>query len=253
MREDLSREEIVGVVERAVEELLGRAGVGGPPVDALALAERHLGMVVSVADGPSRRGKGRSAEGRSRLVLPADQSVERHQWTAAHAIGEHLRPDLLRGLGLEPQQARVLVGGSLPTLVAHRLLVPTCWWRDDAPALGHDVARLKERYRTAGNEVVALRLLDLPDPCVIAIVDNGHVHRRRSNAWRVSKRLEPAEQECQRYVNEYSRSHVVCRNGWTVQGWPFHRPDGKRAILRSVVDADAGWPVDESPGAGYDD
>ena len=97
---------------------------------------------------------------------------------------------------------------------------------------------MKRLYATASHEVVAWRLLDLATPCVVTIVDNDHVHRRRSNAWRVNKTLQPAERECQRYVHHYSRPRVVAADGWTVQGWPVHGPDWKREILRSVVEAE---------------
>ena len=89
-----------------------------------------------------------------------------------------------------------------------------------------------------GYEVIAWRFLDLPDPCIVTVLDNDHITRRRSNAWPVRRRLEPAEEQCQRYVNYYSRPKVVQENGWTVQGWPVHQADWKREILRSVVEAE---------------
>src|SRR5262249_25765173 len=102
-----------------------------------------------------------------------------------------------------------------------------------------DVLELKKRYRTSSHEVIAWRLLDLPEPCIITILDNDHISRRRSNAWRVRRQLEPAERQCQRYVNQHGRPRVVRAAGWTVQGWPVHQDDWKREILRSVVDPDA--------------
>jgi hypothetical protein len=222
----------VAVVDELVAELLDSARLPKPPVDALALAQRHLGLPVTLEEEepPRRRGK------RGQILIHRDESAERQQWAAAHAVGEHLKPELLRRLGLEPGELPAPRSSSLPNLVARRLLVPLGWFAADAPALEYDVARLKERYATASTEVVALRLLDLPEPCVISLVDNGHLFRRRSNAWNVRKQLEPAEQECQRYVHEYSRPRVVNAAGWTVHGWPFHRPDWKREVLRSVVD-----------------
>ena len=137
-----------------------------------------------------------------------------------------------------------MAGESLANLFAHHLLVPTCWFASDAPLLGYDVLELKQRYPTASHEVLALRMLDLPEPAIITVVDNDHISRRRSNAWRVRKELEPVERQCQRYVSHYSRPKVVREGGWTVQGWPVHQADWKREILRSVVDGDA-W---EAPG-----
>ena len=237
MIEDLSREEVVAVVDRAVEELLGAAGLEGPPVDAIALAQRHLGMIVCLDRRQRQRGRAQRALGRRQIFLRPEPSEERHQWTVAHEIGEHVKADLLRRLGVEPEQTRAMIGESLANLFAHRLLVPTCWFRDDAPAQDYDLLELKKRYSTSSHEVVAWRLLDLPSPCIITVVDNDHVHRRRSNAWPVRRELHPVERQCQRYVSHHSRPHQLREAGWTVQGWPVHRPDWKREILRSVVEA----------------
>ena len=129
-----------------------------------------------------------------------------------------------------------MAGESLANLFAYRLLAPSCWLKVDAPALAYDVLELKKRYRTASHEVLAWRLLDLAESCVITIVDNDHVSRRRSNAWRVTRQLSPPEKECQQYVSYYSRPRVVQKAGWTVYGWPVHEADWKREILRSVMD-----------------
>jgi Zn-dependent peptidase ImmA (M78 family) len=236
MTDELSREEVHETVDRMVEELLEAAGVQGPPVDAIKIAQRHLGMIVCLDRRQQQRGRAQRAGARRQIFLRPEPSEERHQWTVAHEIGEHFKADLLARLGLEPGQTRAMSGESLANLFAHRLLVPTPWLRDDAPACDFDLAELKARYATTSHEVIAWRLLDLPHPCIITVVDNGHVHRRRSNAWPTRKELQPAEAECQRYVNHYSRPRVVAQNGWTVQGWPVHQPDWKREILRSVVE-----------------
>ena len=131
-----------------------------------------------------------------------------------------------------------MAGESLANLFANRLLVPTRWLAVAAPGQGHDLLELKQLFRTASHEVIAWRLLDLPDPCIITIVDNGHIHRRRSNAWPTRKQLQPVEQECQRYVQHFSRPRTLCKDGWTVQGWPIHQADWKREILRSVVESE---------------
>jgi Zn-dependent peptidase ImmA (M78 family) len=132
-----------------------------------------------------------------------------------------------------------MMGESLANLLAQRLLVPTPWLREAARECDYDLLELKERFRTASHDVIAWRLLDLPAPCIITIVDNGEIARRRSNAWRVRRELAPAERECQGYVSKYSRPHVVNAGGWAVQGWPIHQPDWKREILRSIVEEGA--------------
>jgi Zn-dependent peptidase ImmA (M78 family) len=236
MSEDLAREEVHHAVDRIVEELLLAADVTVPPVDAIALAQRHLGMLVCLDRRQPQRGRAQRAGGRKQIFLRPEPTEERHQWTVAHEIGEHFKPHLLQRLGVSPEQTRVMAGESLANLFAHHLLVPGCWLADDAPLHDYDVLELKQKYRTASHEVIAWRMLDLAAPCVITVVDNDHVHRRRSNAWRVRKELEEVEKQCQRYVNHYSRPRVVRADGWTVQGWPIHQADWKREILRSVVD-----------------
>jgi Zn-dependent peptidase ImmA (M78 family) len=238
MFDDLSREEIIDAVDRAVAELLQSAGMEAPPVDAIVLAQRHLGMSVCLDRRQQQRGRAQRAAGRKQIFLRPEPTEERHQWTVAHEIGEHLKPALLQRLGLAPDQTRPMSGESLANLFAHHLLVPIRWFAADAPARDYDLLALKERYRTASHEVLAWRFLDLPAPCIVTIVDNDHIHRRRSNAWPTRRELAPAERECQHYVNYYSRPRVVRADGWTVQGWPIHQADWKREVLRSVVETE---------------
>jgi len=231
MSEDLSREEVHSVIDRVIEELLSEKELSAPPIDATALA-RLLG--VAVEPPRAKRAGGMKKD----FLTRPDPTPEAKQWLAAHAIGEHLKPALLQRLGIPPEQKRLFLGESLTTLVASHLLLPTAWFGDDARALEYDIFELKKRYSTTAADVIAWRLLDLSTPCIITIVDNDHVQRRRSNAWRVRRELEEPERECQRYVNHFSRPRVVCVAGWTVQGWPVHQADWKREILRSVVDWD---------------
>jgi Zn-dependent peptidase ImmA (M78 family) len=239
MIEDLPREEVLRTVDRTVEELLQAAGIDAPPVDAIALAQRHLGMVICLDRRQPQRGRAQRAGGRKQIYLRPEPREERHQWTVAHEIGEHLKISLLQRLGIAPEQTRAMMGESLANHFAYRLLVPSCWFAADAPDYDYDLLELKRRYHTASHEVIAWRLLDLPEPCIITIVDNDHISRRRSNARQIHRRLEPAEQECQHYVHYYSRPHVVQEGGWTVQGWPVHQADWKREILRSLVEDEA--------------
>jgi Zn-dependent peptidase ImmA (M78 family) len=235
MTEDLEREEVLTMVDRAVEELLRAAGVQSPPVDAIALAQRHLGMTVCLDRRQPQRGRAQRSAGHKQIFLRPEPREERHQWTVAHEIGEHLKAALLQRLGIAPEDTQTMTGESLANLFAHRLLVPSHWFRTDAPELEYDLLELKKRYRTSSHEVLALRFLDLPEPSIVTIVDNGHISRRRSNAWRVRRQLEPAEKECQEYVHYYSRPKRIQQDAWTVQGWPIHQADWKREILRSVV------------------
>jgi hypothetical protein len=248
MSEDLPREEVEATVDLLIEEQLGKAGLQKPPVDALALAQRHFGLTVTFDPEAQPRGRPRRSAGRSQIRISPDSTEEQRQWAAAHAVADCLKPTLLERLGLESQRGGP-PGASLAKLLATRLLLPTCWFAADAPAADYDLEALKGLYPTATSEAIALRLLDLPEPCIIAVIDNDHVQRRRSNAWPVRRELSPAEQECQRYVTRYSRPKVIAQGGWTVWGWPVHRTDWKREILRSVVEDEAwqaGAPREES-------
>lgn len=236
MSDDPTREEVLEKVDASVEDLLSAASWAGPPVDAIALAQRHLGMIVCLDRRQQQRGRAQRAAGRKQIFLRPEPSEERHQWTVAHEIGEHLKVALLQRLAVNPEQTGVMAGESLANLFANRLLVPTSWFAHDARAAGWDLLQLKQKYRTVSHEVLAMRLLDLDEPCVITVVDNDTVTKRRSNAWVARKELEPPERKCQQYVNRYSRPTVVREDGWAVQGWPVHSSDWKREILRSVRD-----------------
>jgi hypothetical protein len=234
MTDELPAEELSAALDAVVADLLAAAGVGGPPVDALALAERHLGFVVRRQPG-GRRSRRRAGEAVTVMVDP-DAAPEAQEWAAASAIGKHLAPDAVRRLGLDPDAAR---GAGLGTRLAGRVLVPTAWFAADAAACDYDLLSLKQRYATASYELLAERWLDLPDPCVVTFLDDGRVTRRRGNARRVTKRPAPVEERCGRLVTSSGRPRTIVLGGWSVNGWPVPTPHGPRVILRSTVDEDA--------------
>lgn len=236
MLDDLPREDVVTSVDRMVEELLRAAGIDGPPVDAIALAQKHLGMVICLDKRQAQRGRAQRAGGQKQIYLRPEPREERHQWTVAHEIGEHLKSELLTRLGVEPGETKAMAGESLANLFAYRLLVPSCWYAEDAPALDYDLLALKAKYATSSHEVLAWRFLDLPDPCIVTILDNEAITRRRSNAWPTKRQLEPVEEKCWRRVHERGQPHQIRADGWSVQGWPVHQTDWQREILRSVVE-----------------
>jgi Zn-dependent peptidase ImmA (M78 family) len=234
--DDRPREDVVAVLDQIVKELLEQAGVEGPPLDAIALAQRHLGMTVALDSRQQQRGRVQRAGRRPQIFLRPEPTEERHQWTVAHEIGRHLRDQIYERLNLTHEDAQAMTGESLMNLFSSRLLVPTHWFAADAPALNYDLLELKKRYCTSSHEVIALRFLDLPEPCIVTVIDNDQVHRRKSNGPRITKELEPVEQKCQRHVRERSEPYTLREGGWTVQGWPIHQQDWKREILRSVVE-----------------
>lgn len=235
MFDDLPREDVVAAIDRMVDELLASARIETPPVDSIALAQSHLGMVVCMDKSQMQRGRAQRSAGQKLIYLRPEPREERHQWTVAHEIGEHLKSDILTRLGMEPGGTQAMTGESLANLFAYHLLVPTRLFAVDARALDYDLPALKEKYRTASHEVLAWRFLDLPEPCIVTILDNEKISRRRSNAWPTRRQLEPAEEKCRRLIHRNGRPHRVQENGWTVQGWPVHEADWKREFLRSMV------------------
>ena len=232
--ENLENEDVVSNVDRMVVELLDRARISEPPVDAIGLAQKTLGIVVCLDSRQSARSRAQRSAGTRQIYLRPEPREERHQWTVAQEIGRSLKPQLLERLGVEPRGGLSPV--SLANLFATRLLVPTCWFKEDAPASDFDVLKLKGRYSTASHEVIAWRMLDLGDPCIMTIVDNDAIHRRRSNAVRTKRELSPAETKCRNRVHRTGEPWRLREDAWSVQCWPVHQDGWKREILRSVVD-----------------
>src|SRR5262249_46266998 len=107
---DVTREEVLLAIDHAVEQLLEQAGGAAPPVDAIVLAQRHLGMTVCLDEREQQRARAQRAGQRKQIFLRPEPSEERHQWTVAHEIGEHLKPGLLHRLGLDTDRTSTLLG-----------------------------------------------------------------------------------------------------------------------------------------------
>jgi predicted transcriptional regulator len=236
---DFSQEDLLEACDRLVAGLLERAGVTEPPVDALRLAEDHLGIPVEFAEPEEdERGRPRPATRRHSggIVLSPHMTDEQQHTAAAHGIARTLLPDLLRKLdivpGSESKQAAVHFRG----LLVSRILVPTKLLRGALRSCKYDVPALKEVFTTAGFETIALRLLDLDQPCVIAIVDDGVVATRRGNQMPATKRLTAAEQACLDRIMQQDVPHRARADGWTAQGWPVPDRPFRRVVIRAVPD-----------------
>jgi len=230
---DFSQEDLFDAIDRLLVQLLERAGVEAPPVDALRLAEDHLGIPVEYAEpeeGPPRR---RQSTG---IVLAPHMTDEQQQTAAARAVAASLLPDLFRKLDIKPELENKSALAQFRGLIVNRLLVPSRMLRSAQRACKSDVAALKEVFRTASMEVIALRLLDLDQPCVVSVVDDGVVAVRRGNALPVNKKLLPQEEQCAQRVMELDLPHQVRGGGWTVQGWPVPDRPFRRVVLRAVPD-----------------
>src|SRR4051812_43453048 len=135
MFDELCSEEVTAAVDRIIVGLLGTAQVTEPPVDAIRIAQKTLGIVVCLDGNQQARGRAQRSGRQRQIYLRPEPTKERHQWTVAHEIGEHLKADLLRALDVEPEQTLAMSGEALANLFASRLLVPQCWLAADAPGL----------------------------------------------------------------------------------------------------------------------
>ena len=237
---DFSQEELIDAVDRLVAGLLERAGVNTPPVNALVLAEHHLGIPVEVVEpaeeDESGRRRPRARPSGGGITLTTDMTNEQQQRAAADGIARLLLPDIYRKVG-------VVDGSESKQFVAHvrgltvaRVLIPGRLLRAALRDCKYDVPELHKRFSTASMEAVAARLLDLDDPCVIAVVDDGVVASRRGNRAPANRKLEAAEQECVDRVTELDLPHRTRIGEWTAWGWPVPNRPFRRIILRAVRD-----------------
>ena len=88
-----------------------------------------------------------------------------------------------------------------------------------------------------GFEMIALRMLDIDEPCVIAVVDDGVVSTRRGNRTPETKKLTGAEQAAIDKLGRYEEPRQTARTGgWTATAWPIPGGPFNRIIVRSVPD-----------------
>lgn len=237
---DFSQDELFEAVDRLVHTLLERAGVAEPPVDALRLAEEHLGIPVTVVepveDDERGRPRSRPRPQAAGIILSADMTPEQQQKAAATAVAAMLMPHVLRKLDISPGTENRSFANHLRGLIATRVLLPTRLFRTAASRCKYDVLALQAAFSTATTEAVALRLLDLEEPCVIAVVDDGVVSMRRGNRSAETKKLTAAEQECVEQVMALDQPHRARADGWTAHGWPVPGRPFRRILVRAIPD-----------------
>lgn len=239
---DFTAEDLFDAIDRAVNELLARHGFEEPPVHALHLAQEAFDLTVREADDeddhptPGRFGPRAPRLRRREIVLRPDQSEESRHAVCARACAKEMLPGILTRLGVTPGTENRSAQASLVGLVLPRLLLPTRWFGKDARRAGYDLWELKDRYTTAGYELLALRTLDLDEPCVVAVVDDGEVSTRRGNRAPAGKTLTPAERKCLELIGAHGEPQTARRDGWTAKGWPVPNGPFNRIILRAVPD-----------------
>jgi predicted transcriptional regulator len=236
---DFSQEDLFDAIDRLVASLLERAGVDRPPVDSLDVAENHIGIPVEVVEPEEdERGRPRPSSRRhtAGIVLSPHMTPEQQQTAAANGVARTLLPDLLRKLDIVPGSESKQAAAHFRSLIAARLLVPTKMFRAALRECKYDVPALKGVFKTATFEACGFRLLDLDQPCVVSVIDDGIVAVRRGNQTQPGKKLVPAEQRCMEETMRLELPRRVRLDGWTVQGWFVPNRPFRRVLLHAFPD-----------------
>lgn len=237
---EFTTEELFDAIDRHVLDLLARHGITEPPVDAVGLVQEAFGYTVREEeedDGPRQYGDRPKPRPRGReLVFLPTHSEAARQSLAARGCAKEMIPVVLGKLGVVPGTEQRSAHTQLTGLIAPRLLMPSRWFAAAARKANNDLLRLRETFDPVAYELIALRLLDLEEPCVISVVDDGSVTTRRSNFAQLGKKLTDAEEACAEKVRSTEDPQTVRRGGWTARGWPIPTGPFDRIILRATPD-----------------
>ncbi len=241
MLPEYTREELAAGLDRVTEQILEKAGVRTPPVDAFFLA-RALGIAVALDDRQEGRARyvrlsgRRSASGRATILLRPEPRLERQQWAIAHEIGEHVAYHVFAQWGVDPHVTGPNARETVANNLAGRMLLPTAWFAADAVACDWDLIGLKARYRTASHELIARRMLECSPPVIISIFDHRQISFWRSNLPGRAPPPSQGEMQCWRDVHRGNHPLRTRVGPGCIQGWPIHEEGWKREILRMEVD-----------------
>lgn len=228
-------EEISGLLDKLVEELLAKCGIGGPPVEPRKIADA-LGLVYDETELEGRRGQSYRRYGRQHVEIHHKDRPERKNFALAHEIMEL---ELKKALD-DPRESH-----RWANLGASFLLMPTPWFRDQCLRTGFDLAKLKKAFSAASWEVIALRTLNFSES-IITIVDDDRVTRRKSSyPFYVSKKLSNREREVVLEVLQTKKAQKQHFPSCDVTAYPVFEKEHKRIILRTILDELAG--MDNEP------
>jgi hypothetical protein len=245
MLSEIPDDEFAAALDACAAEVLWEAGVDGPPVDALAVAE-GLQLVVTRDYSMSHRGRfvrladhEESSGGVGTIVVGIAERPEREQWAVAHEIGESIAYRVFERLGVAFDEALPTARELVANRLASALLLPRRWFAVDGREHGWDLLELKERYSTASHELIARRMLEMRPPIVITICDQGQVHWRRSNVTSRPPDLLREEKAVWQTVHQTGVPLSETLDAETglecVRCWPVHELGWKREIIRSEI------------------
>jgi hypothetical protein len=238
---DFTTEELYDVVDRAVVKLLENGRVTQPPVPVIHLIQDLFHFTIRVEDEgddePRQYGDRPKPRPRPRelVFLPTHSETAKHS-LATRAMAKEMVPEILKRLGVIVGTENKSATNQLVALIAPRLVLPTRWFELAARKANNDLLKLREQFEPTAYEWIAARLLELEDPCVMTIVDDGTVASRKSNFAQVNKKLTDAEERCAAKVQDSEEAQTVRFDGWTSRGWPIPGGPFNRIILRSTPD-----------------
>ena len=230
--------EVHHTLDSVIDELLHSTEILHPPVNAFVVA-RHLGWEIILNAQQQERGRLKRFHDRATIFLKPDDRPERLQWALAHEIGESLSSRWAHWIE-DPQFSDAAeTREALANLFATRLLLPERWFREQVNATGRDLFALKEQFSTASYQLIAQRLLDLEEPLIVTVIDQGQPTSRNSNWLRSVPPLQEAERRCWRESHARNEPGSVRTEELDIACWPVHEPDWKREILLTApVDVD---------------
>jgi hypothetical protein len=245
MLSEIPDDELAAALDACAAEVLWEAGIAGPPVDAIAVAE-GLQLVVTRDYSTSHRGhfvrladREENSGGVGTIVVGLAERPEREQWAVAHEIGESIAYRVFERLGVAFDEALPTARELVANRMATALLLPRRWFAVDGRERDWDLLELKERYCTASHELIARRMLEMRSLIVITVCDQGQVYWRRSNVTSRPPDLLREEKAVWRSVYQTGLPMSETLDAETglelVRCWPIHEPDWKREIIRSEI------------------
>jgi hypothetical protein len=241
---DMPAEQVREAVERVAAEVLARAAIARPPVDALAVARRS-GLAVARDDAAGVRARfvklSHSGGGaRGAILVADDERPERRQWAVAHELGEAHAHRVFAELGVAPREAPDGAREAVANRLAGCLLLPRAWFLAAGCACGWDLMDLKAQFSTASHELIARRMLEAPPPVIITLWDHDRLRWRRSHALGRTPPLAACEADARRTAHECGRPARCERRDLPdgvadVRAWPIHEAGWKREIVRAEL------------------
>jgi Zn-dependent peptidase ImmA (M78 family) len=245
MLSEIPDDEFAAAIDGCAAEVLWEAGVTQPPVDALAVAKR-LHLIVTHDFAMPYRGRfvrlggyDDHRETTGTIVVGAAERPEREQWAVAHEIGESVAYRVFERLGVSFDESLATAREQVANRLAGALLLPRRWFANDGGDLNWDLFELKGRYSTASHELIARRMLEMRQPVVITVCDQGRISWRRSNVSARAPGMLTEEREAWRMAHDtglVSNETIDGESGLErVRCWPVHETGWKRELLRSDV------------------